>query len=356
MVRLSVCIATRNRAGFLRETLEQLLPQMEDGAETVIVDGGSTDSTAEVVSRLAETWPNIAYVRRQEAGGVDRDFALAVETAIGEYCWLMSDDDMLKPGAVHAVLDRLDQGFSLLVVNAEVRNANLTGMIDPWRLPFEHDRTYGPEELDRLLAEAGGLLSFIGCVVIRKDLWCERQKDPYLGSEFIHAGVIFQAPLPGRALALAHPWIVIRYGNAQWGPRTFRIWMFQWPSLIWSFSHIAEWAKERVVVSAPWRRTKTLLRYRATGAYTPQIYRAMIRPVAGSFGMRARAWAVAHVPGVLANVMGLIYYRWFHPSSNLELADMRSSRFYPFRSPALTLTGEAVHDPRVPPPVSWTPG
>ena len=86
-------------------------------------------------------------------------------------------------------------------------------------LPFEHDRTYGPEELDRLLAEAGAFLSFIGCVVIRRDLWCEREKDEYIGTEFIHVGVIFQAPLRGRALAIAQPWIVIRYGNAQWGPR-----------------------------------------------------------------------------------------------------------------------------------------
>jgi glycosyltransferase involved in cell wall biosynthesis len=328
----------------LKETLEQLLPQMEAGTETVIVDGGSQDSTAEVVSELKESWPNIAYIRRQEPGGVDRDFALAVEAATGEYCWLMSDDDVLRPGAVHAVLERLDQGFSLLVVNAEVRNADLTEMIDRRRLPFEHDRTYGPEELDRLLAEAGSFLSFIGCVVIRRDLWCERERESYIGSEFIHVGVIFQAPLPGRALAIAQPWIVIRYGNAQWGPRSFRIWMFQWPSLIWSFSHIAEWAKKSVVVRAPWRRTKTLLRYRATGAYTPQVYRTMIRPVAASFGMRARAWAVAYLPGMLANVMGLVYYRWFHPSSNLELADMRSSHFYPFRSLTPGEAGRAGRD------------
>jgi hypothetical protein len=246
----------------------------------------------------------------------------------------MSDDDRLKPGAVHAVLEKIDQGFSLVVVNAEVRNADLTGIIDRSRLPIQSDRVYGPEELDRLLAETGSFISFIGCVVIRKDLWCEREKEPYIGSEFIHVGVIFQAPLPGQALAIAQPWIVIRYGNAQWGPRRFRIWMFQWPSLIWSFAHVADWAKERVVVRAPWRRTKTLLRYRAAGAYTPQVYERMIRPVAGSLGVTARAWAVAHLPGVIANLMGLVYYRWFHPSSKLELADMRASRFYPFRCPS----------------------
>lgn len=347
-LRLSICIATRNRGDYLAATLECILPQMDETIEVIVVDGGSTDSTEAVMKEYGARIARLRYIRLESAGGVDRDYARAVDAATGEYCWLMADDDMLKPGAVHAVLERLDQGFSLIVVNAEVWNADLSGMIDRWRLPFNNDRTYGPEEPDRLLAEAGSFLSFIGCVVIRKDLWCEREKDPYIGTEFIHVGVIFQAPLPGRALAIAEPWIVIRYGNAQWGPRSFRIWMFQWPSLIWSFSHIGEWAKKSVVVPAPWRRTKTLMRYRATGAYTPQVYQAMIRPVARSFGMRARAWAVAHLPGVIANVMGLVYYRWFHPSSNLELADMRSSRFYPFRSMTVSLTRRVDLDRRNP--------
>ncbi len=237
MVNFTVCIATRNRAAFLKETLDQLLPQMEEGTETVVVDGGSTDSTPEVVSGLKRAWPNITYVRREEAGGVDRDFALAVETARGEYCWLMADDDLLRPGAVRLCWTSWTRASRCWSSTQKSGAPDLTQVVDRRRLHFVADRVYAPEEQDRLLAETGSFLSFIGCVVIRRDLWVEREKERYVGSEFIHVGVIFQSPLPGPALAIAHPWIVIRYGNAQWGPRSFRIWMFQWPSLIWSFSH-----------------------------------------------------------------------------------------------------------------------
>ena len=126
----------------------------------MVVDGGSADATTAVVKAYSVGSSScVTYDwRAQEALiGITRR---AVDAATGEYCWLMSDDDMLRPGAVHAVLERLDQGFSLLVVNAEVRNADLTEMIDRWRLPFEHDRTYGPEELDRLLAEGWELPFF----------------------------------------------------------------------------------------------------------------------------------------------------------------------------------------------------
>jgi len=116
--------------------------------------------------------------------------------------------------------------------------------------------------------------------------------------------------------------------------------MVKWPSLVWSFAHIADWAKERVVARTPWRQTRTLMRYRGLGAYTPQVYESMIKPIAGSFGMRARAWGVAHIPGVIANLMGLIYYRWFRPNGKLELADMRASCYFPFRAQVPAHAGE----------------
>ena len=52
---LSICIATMNRAGYLRETLEGLARQSAPELEVVVLDGGSTDATGprdEHASRL----------------------------------------------------------------------------------------------------------------------------------------------------------------------------------------------------------------------------------------------------------------------------------------------------------------
>ncbi len=104
--RLSICIATLNRARFLKEMLDGILDQASDEVEVVIVDGASSDGTEEVVHGLQRRFPCIRYIRREKAMGVDRDFDYAVQHAIGEYCWVLCDDDVLKPGAVAKVLSR----------------------------------------------------------------------------------------------------------------------------------------------------------------------------------------------------------------------------------------------------------
>ena len=94
----------------------------------------------------------------------------------------------------------------------------------------------------------------------------QREKERYFGTEFIHVGVIFQAPLPARALVIAEPYITIRYGNAQWTTRAFEIWMFKWPNLLGSFTHISEQARQEYLKTQSWKRLKNIITFRAMGA------------------------------------------------------------------------------------------
>ena len=80
-LRLSICIATLNRASFLKETLDSILDQASDEVEVVIVDGASSDGTEEFVHGLQMRFPRIRYVRRGKAMGVGRDFDAAVQHA-----------------------------------------------------------------------------------------------------------------------------------------------------------------------------------------------------------------------------------------------------------------------------------
>ena len=231
--RLSICIATLNRAPFLEEMLNSILAQACDDLEIIILDGASSDHTKDIVHSAQQRFPSIRYIRREKAMGLDRDFDAAVGHATGKYCWLLCDDDVIKPGAITKVVSETGAGHSLLVVNADVWDAGYSKLLEKRRMKIEEDRIYPASDINGLFVDTADYLTFIGGVVIRRDLWMAREREPYFGTEFVHIGVIFQVSLPGTVLVISTPLISIRYGLAQWTERSFEIWMFKWPGLVW---------------------------------------------------------------------------------------------------------------------------
>jgi hypothetical protein len=250
--------------------------------------------------------------------------------AHGEYCWLCSDDDLLKPGAIQVVLDAIKGQYGLIIANAEVRNADLSKVLEPQRLQLHADRVYKSNESQRLFVDVADYLTFIGCVIIKRQLWNAREKKKYFGSFFVHAGVIFQSPLPEDTLFIARPLVCIRYGNASWLGKYFEIWMFKWPGLIWSFPDYPDSVKLQTCPKEPWRRMRTLLLARAKGTFTIKEYREWLEPRLDSSWARAVTKAIAHFPGRLANFLAIVYYHALcrKPSRIFVVLDLKNSPFY----------------------------
>jgi glycosyltransferase involved in cell wall biosynthesis len=303
---LSICIATFRRGKLIGETLDSILGQVRPGVEVVVVDGASPDETPEVVAERAARHPCLRYHREPVNSGVDRDFDKAVQYARGAWCWLMSDDDLLVPGAVDRVLAALEGDPDLVVVNAECRTPGMETVLDERFLQFRDDRVYGEGEHERLFLDTCRYLSYIGGVVIRRATWLARDRTTYYGSLFIHVGVIFQAPPLARARVVAAPLVRIRYGTQMWTPRAFEIWLFKWPALVWSFPAFSDRAKAAVIPREPWRILRLLGLHRAWGGYSAAVYRAHLAARArGPFALAARA--IASVPLPVANALVALY-------------------------------------------------
>jgi len=326
-ITLSVCITTRNRATFIGTTLESLISQATDEAEIVVLDAASTDGTPEAVEEFTRRFPRLRYVRQDTNQGVDRDYDRTVELARGKYCWMMSDDDILTPGAMEEVLGRCRGNYDLIIVNAEDRDEDLREIIGARRLPFHADRVYKASEANRLFADVSNHLSFIPSVVIRRDLWLSRDRKPYFGSLFVHVGVIFQDRLPGEALVIARPLVAVRNANVSWASRSFEIWMFKWPSLIWSFPGFPDEVKADVCPREPWRGWKAMLTHRAMGSYSLEEYRRWIAPQAASTTRKVMAWVVAAAPGHLVNALALMYCILFYGNNRIPRFNLSNSRF-----------------------------
>jgi glycosyltransferase involved in cell wall biosynthesis len=304
--KLSICIATYNRGQFIGATLDSILDQIERGVEIIVVDGASPDNTQEVMAEYLSRHPGIRYYREQENSGIDRDYDKAVVYAKGEYCWLMTDDDLLRSGAINRVLAFIGGMFDLIVVNASQWNADLSKELHGRVLGFSGDKEYCAEDGEKFFSEVASYLSFIGGVIIKRDLWLKRDRSSYYGTLFVHIGVIFQHPPLKRIKVLADPLIIIRYGNAMWTPRGFEIWMFKWPQLIWSFNDFSDRAKIVVCPREPWRHGKKLFLSRAVGGYSLDEYRRFLSGKIQGVS-RVLPWGIAIVPAFMANLFASLY-------------------------------------------------
>lgn len=325
--KLSICIATYNRADYIGETLESILPQLTEAVEVVIVDGASTDNTGRVIKRYAERCPNIKYVLLSAKGGVDKDYDLAAEYAKGEYCWFFTDDDVINTGGIQAVLAQLEKSYPLIIVNASVKDSRLENLLEEKRLPVTDNVIYAPADFDTFFADTASYMSFIGCVVIQRSIWMERERAEYYGYEFVHLGVIFQKPLMSPVLVIAEPYISIRLGNAQWTSRAFEIWMFKWPKLIWGFNCLSDMSKSKITSQEPWRNLKVLAFLRAEGNFTISEYHRFIKPRMRSFSLILTTLLVL-IPERVLNLLATIYYSIKTPRSKRVFFALRSSRCY----------------------------
>lgn len=323
--KLSICIATYNRGKFIGETLDSILGQMVPGVELVIVDGASPDNTPEVMAQFLLRYPEIRYIREQENSGVDGDYDKAVGYASGEYCWLMTDDDLLCPLAISRVLESINGVFDLVVVNSEVKNVDFSRVLETRLLKLTSDKEYAAKDGEEFFSEVTNYLSFIGAVVMKRNVWLERDRSSYYGTLFIHIGVIFQHPPISRVKIIADPLITIRYGNAMWTSRGFEIWMFKWPRLIWSFSDFSDQSKSAVCSEEPWRPIKKLLLYRATGGYTMVEYRQFLADKTKGLS-RLVYLAAAMFPASIANVFVSLYCAFVNRNTLSVLYDLSRSR------------------------------
>ena len=323
-IRLSICIATYKRAEYIGATIASIVPQLRPGVELIVVDGASPDDTPRAIGPWL-SHSGFRYYREPVNSGIDADYDKAVSYAAGEYCWLMTDDDLFLDGAVDEVLSHLGQ-HDLVVVNAEVRDKGLARKLRDSMLRSAADRTFHEGEAEWAFIDCADYLSFIGGVVVRRAFWLARERTPYYGTLFIHVGVLFQKPAVSRVAVIGRPLLVIRFGNAMWSARSFEIWMFKWPALIWSFEHFSLAARGAVTARHPFHSVKRLLWFRAIGGYSMDEYRQFLHVPAGVL-RRVLARFIARVPGPLANFLCAAYYafRARLGASGMELYDLERS-------------------------------
>ncbi len=198
---ISFCIPTHNRAAYLREALDSILPQLGPDVEVVISDNASTDGTREFVREYQSKCADIRYFSNDTNLGFDRNLLYCLEQAHGEYVWLFGSDDRLCDAAVETVRRRIVQAPVrpvLVYLNHEVVD-NQGRLLIRSKIACEKDREFANA---RACARKLALnLGYMSALVLRREP-CMRfaQAGALLGSGWIHLSIGLRCLLTGGSI------------------------------------------------------------------------------------------------------------------------------------------------------------
>lgn len=221
-IRLSVCIPTYNFGGFIGETLKSVVDQAGDDVEIIVVDGASTDNTAEVVREYQKRYPRIVYHLLDKKGGIDKDIAKSVELAQGDYCWLLSSDDALKSGAIDRILREITEEHDVYLCNRTECDINLNPVYNrSWLSLNTEDAVFNlssKSELLRYFSQAisiGALFSYMSSIVVFRNKWNSTGYDErFTGTHYAHAFRLFTLLIKGGQLKyIKDPLVLCRGEN-----------------------------------------------------------------------------------------------------------------------------------------------
>jgi abequosyltransferase len=195
---ISIAIPTYNRSRRLEDTLTRLSAHPEifaDWVEVVISDNASTDNTPDVVAAFSErTGKPVRFSRNASNVGIDGNIHSVSQLATGRYLLLMSDDDLLLPGALARLRQIVEMNPDLLF--CFVNGGSFTGAYDPKAaLPTIVPRsqplvTRDPNEL---LKTIGVWSTFMSSFFVERKAWQNVPlPESYIGSDIYLTHILFR--------------------------------------------------------------------------------------------------------------------------------------------------------------------
>ena len=135
---ISVIIPVLNGEAYLAQAIESIRKQTWPNIEIIIIDDGSTDGTAELVTRR---YPDVCY-RYQDNAGIGAARNHGIDVTSGEYIAFLDADD-------YWIADKLERQMRVFCKqpDAEMVFGSIRQFHSPELTQSERDKLYCPDEL-----------------------------------------------------------------------------------------------------------------------------------------------------------------------------------------------------------------
>jgi len=92
MTTLSIISINLNNVAGLQKTIESVWPQTFTDYEYIIIDGGSTDGSIDIIKKYSD---KITYWISEKDNGIYHAMNKGIEVAKGDYCLFLNSGDWL---------------------------------------------------------------------------------------------------------------------------------------------------------------------------------------------------------------------------------------------------------------------
>jgi len=160
---VTVLVAARNELEALPQTLDALLAQLDPPEQIIVIDDGSTDATAAMLSRR---YGAVTVLRKARSGKAD-SLNQALGLALGHLVVTLDADTHLEPGALTAIRRAFSHELQLAAVGGVLSPhcaAGRTGQFFQWFQTFEYVRAFLSRvawmRVDALLLVSGAFAAY----------------------------------------------------------------------------------------------------------------------------------------------------------------------------------------------------
>jgi glycosyltransferase involved in cell wall biosynthesis len=103
---VSIVTIVYNGEKYLEQTIQSVLNQTYSNIEYIIIDGGSTDDTIDIIKKYSD---QLAYWISEKDSGISDAFNKGIKKAKGEIVGLINADDWYEPNAVETAVKSLQK-------------------------------------------------------------------------------------------------------------------------------------------------------------------------------------------------------------------------------------------------------
>ena len=274
---LSIAIPSHNKAIFLKKAIRSILKDDEFGSNVnLIISDNSYNS--DIKNLYDNEYKNNKYIRyfsSKKYNCLDSNVNRSVELANGKYTWIFGDDDILVTGILREIIKFLkSKNPNLLVCNSKAFSEE--GIIESSRMPKNKNYLYRKNENDKFLIDMAGYLTYVGSIIVNRELWIENYKKNKIGTFFAHIDCIASIKNNREVYYFGRPAIKMRLGSQTWLNKFFQIWYLFYPDIIWGLENYSFSAKQKVIPKIPLNSIKLMLAARAYGRIDFQIFKKYI--------------------------------------------------------------------------------